>query len=258
MTQYITSENIDEVIVYNKDIKAEIDTLINRTIALYASTNLKSNDALAYLILKDYKLIQLPIDDPHWGGAVYIKDGLKIPIINTSQPRVFQYFVAWHEIYHLLFDETLTDEIHNISIDMDLNERKANLFAASMLLGNVYGYFRNLEDTEFLDKVIRCIDVFKAPYKAVLIALYEGAVEYNDNGLKDKIKEHFDQKPTNLETRFLNLGLDAELVKPSKVINFSDLERSVKKALKAEEDVTYHIDNLNFIQKLKAKLEGGK
>lgn len=257
MNEYITKENLDDVIVSNKAIKAEIDALINRTFSRYASPNVKSNDALAYVILRDFRLIQLPIDDPHWGGAVYIKEGLKIPIINTSQPRVFQYFVAWHEIYHLLFDDLFVDEMHNISIDMDLNERKANLYAASMLLGNVYGYFRTLEDDEFLDRVMRCINVFKAPYKAVLIALYEGAIEYKEKMLAELVKEHFDNKPANMDVYFVRLGLDPELVKPSRVINFGELEATVAKTAANEADVSYHKYNLNFLKDLKAKLEGG-
>lgn len=258
MNEYITKENLDDVIASNKAIKAEIDALINYTISRYSSSNVKSNDALAYVILRDFRLIQFPIDDPYWGGAVYIKEGLKIPIINTSQPRVFQYFVAWHEIYHLLFDDLFADKMHNISIDMDLNERKANLYAALMLLGNVYGYFRTLEDDEFLDRVMRCIDVFKAPYKAVLIALYEGAVEYKEKELAELIKKYFDKKPSNLDAHFVRLGLDSELVKPSRVINFGELEKVILKTMTNETDISYHEDNLGFIRKLKARLEGGQ
>lgn len=116
--------------------------------------------------------------------------------INTAQPRVYQYFVAWHEVYHLVYDSNLPDEMHNITVDMKMNERKADYFAASVLLGNVYEYYHALEDEDFTNRIIRCMDLYKAPYKAVLIHLFEKAVTlYNDLQLKELILEHFDHKP---------------------------------------------------------------
>lgn len=38
-----------------------------------------------------------------------ISYGKRIPLINTALPRANQYFTAWHEIYHLLFDEVSFD-----------------------------------------------------------------------------------------------------------------------------------------------------
>ena len=46
----------------------------------------------------------------------------RIPVLDTAQPRVYQYFVAWHEDYHLLYDKSLMESSHNISIDMELND----------------------------------------------------------------------------------------------------------------------------------------
>ena len=92
---------------------------------------------------------------------------------------------------------------------MDLNERR-DYFAAKMIFGNVYDYYYSLDDEDFIDRVIKCMDVYKAPYKAVLIELFEEAVtKYNDLDLKEKILEHFDNKPDDLVQKFIDLELDA-------------------------------------------------
>ena len=66
---------------------------------------------LALQILRPYGLIQLPIDNRYLSGAIFVRDGKRIPLINTALPRANQYFTAWHEIYHLLFDEVSFDHL---------------------------------------------------------------------------------------------------------------------------------------------------
>lgn len=135
---------------------------------------------------------------------------------------------------------------------MELNERKTDYFAARMLLGDVYRYYYSLESDEFINKIARCMDVFKAPYKAVLIQLYEDAVDvFNDIGLKRLIIENFDKKPENLVELFENLELDNDLVKPSNIISFGGLDKKIELLSKKEPDVDYHKDNLKFLNKLK-------
>ena len=64
------------------------------------------------------------------------------------------------------------------------------------------------------------MDVYKAPYKAVLIELFQEAVtKYKNIDLKEKILQHFDNKPEDLVQKFTDLGLDSELVKLSYVLN---------------------------------------
>ena len=90
---------------------------------------------MALQILRPYGLIQLPIDNHYLSGAIFVRDGKRIPLINTALPRANQYFTAWHEIYHLLFDEVSFD--HLIESEILMEERKAEYFAALMLLGNL-------------------------------------------------------------------------------------------------------------------------
>ncbi|NKF08282.1 hypothetical protein J1C67_06510 [Clostridium gasigenes] len=110
---------------------------------------------------------------------------------------MYQYFIAWHEIYHMLFDQDLKDSPHKVNFDMELNERHADYFAAKLLLGNVYDFFFSLDDENFIDKVIRCMDVYKAPYKAILIQLYQDSIKFNSKDLSKLILSDFDNPPND-------------------------------------------------------------
>ena len=158
----------------------------------------------------------------------------------------------------MFYDLSLKEETHNIAVDMDLNERRADYFAAKMIFGNVYDYYYSLDDEDFIDRVIKCMDVYKAPYKAVLIELFEEAVtKYNDLDLKEKILEHFDNKPENLVQKFIDLELDAELVKPSYVVSLGGLEKKIQSVMKENPDVSHHKDNYQFLLTLKNKIKKG-
>lgn len=252
MSDIITSKNLDKVIESNKKLRDDVIRLVNETKVRFNTSVVTSADRFAFKILKENNLIQMPIEDRYFGGVIIVKDSLKIPVINTAQPRVYQYFVAWHEIYHLFYDNSIEDETHEIKIDMDINERMADYFAANMILGNVYDYYYSLEDENFIDRIIKCMDVYKAPYKAVLIQLYEDALlKYNDDNLRKSILNNFDNQPENLIRKFEELGLDAELVKPSYIFDTGDLEKRIVKSVSINPDVTYHEENYKHFLNIK-------
>jgi hypothetical protein len=244
MSDIITSKNLDDVVKSNKKIKDDVIRLANETKLRFNTSIVTSADKFAFKILKEKNLIQIPIEDKYFGGAIIVKGNLKIPVINTAQPRVYQYFVAWHEIYHLFYDNNIKNETHEIKIDMHINERMADYFAANMILGNVYDYYYSLEDERFIDRIIKCMDVYKAPYKAILIQLYEDAVlKYNDSNLKKSILSYFDNQPKDLIKKFKEIGLDSELVKSSYIFDTGDLEKRITKKMGVNPEVTYHEEN---------------
>ena len=174
MSEIITAANIDLVIQKNREIANEVSA---QALKLQTNTSIMrvaSMPQLALLILQGFGLVQIPIEDKYWSGAIYVKEGKIIPVINTALPRANQYFTAWHEIYHLLFDQVSFD--HIIENDNMLEERKAEYFAACMLLQEVDRYFTDLPAVDIVSKVLYCMSAFQAPYKAVLISLYENAV----------------------------------------------------------------------------------
>ncbi|OWZ83359.1 ImmA/IrrE family metallo-endopeptidase [Natranaerobius trueperi] len=252
----ITKDCLEQVMQQNSSIKEQIYGLVSDFNKRFNKSGLTAQEKQAFSVLKENNLIQIPIEDEHWGGAIIAKGGMKIPVINTAQPRVYQYFVAWHEIYHLLYDINLDEKTHNVAIDMDINERKADYFAAKMIFGDIYKYYYSLEDENVIDRIIKCMDAYKAPYKATLIELYEQAVEvYGDMDLKHTVLNHFDDKPKNLEGKFEGLELDPELVRSSFVISFGGLEQKVKKAINQNTGVSYHKDNYEFLIELKKEIK---
>lgn len=259
MADYITSSNLDQVIKENKKIRNEVDNFTKDFIRNYNDLGIIGGEKLAFEFLKkNYIFLQIPIPDEYYGGAIIVKNNFKIPILNTNRPRVQQYFVAWHEIYHLLYDKTIINSNHVIPAEqMKLNERKADYFAAKMLLGDVYKYFYSLGEECFLSKIAKCIDLFKVPYKAILIELYEEASEiYNDSKLMNIIKENFDNDINNMIEVFNELELDIELLKASNIISFGGIDKKIEMISKEEFDVNYHNNNLRFLKDLKAQING--
>lgn len=248
MSELITAQNIDVVIERNKSIEEEIEKQA-RLIQMNPSImKIASIPQLALVVLGAYGLIQMPIDDKFWSGAIYVKDDKMIPVINTALPRANQYFTAWHEVYHLLFDRVSFD--HYIESENTIEERKAECFAAHMLLSGLDQYYNELLEDDFISKVFRCMSIFQAPYKAVLIALYEYAIRSENDGLKDKIKSVLDVQFADLPERFRELGLDDSLVLSSRVINTTPLQERIKQKEKDNPDLSFHADNEDYLKNL--------
>ena len=252
MSELITAKNLDLVIKKNREIKDEVSAQAIRFQTNPSMMKVASAPQLALLILQGFGLIQMPIEDKFWSGAIFVKDGKIIPVVNTSLPRANQYFAAWHEIYHLIFDKVSLD--HFIETDNTLEERKAEYFAACMLLDGVDRYFTELPEMEFISKIFHCMSMFQAPYKAVLVSLYEYAIQSENEKLCAKIKNVFDFQFDNLPERFRMLGLDDGLVSPSYVINTSFLQEKIKKKTDEDPELCYHKDNEVYLKNIMAEI----
>lgn len=252
MSELITAENIDLVIKKNREIKDEV---LEQAIKLQTNPLIMktaSAPQMALWILQGFGLVQMPIEDKFWSGAIYVKDGKRIPVVNTALPRANQYFAAWHEIYHVIFDQVSFD--HFIETDNTLEERKAECFAACMLLNGVDRYYIELPEMDFTSKIFHCMAAFQAPYKAVLVSLYEYAVQSENEKLCNRIKEVFDFQFDDLPERFRMLGLDDSLVKPSYVINTLFLQERIKKSKDENPELKYHKDNEEFLINIKKEI----
>ncbi len=252
MSELITAENIDLVIKKNREIKDEV---LEQAIKLQTNPLIMktaSAPQMALWILQGFGLVQMPIEDKFWSGAIYVKDGKRIPVVNTALPRTNQYFATWHEIYHVIFDQVSFD--HFIETDNTLEERKAECFAACMLLNGVDRYYIELPEMDFTSKIFHCMAAFQAPYKAVLVSLYEYAVQSENEKLCNRIKEVFDFQFDDLPERFRMLGLDDSLVKPSYVINTSFLQERIKKSKDENPELKYHKDNEEFLINIKKEI----
>lgn len=245
MSELITAENIDLVIKKNKEIKEEVSKQVFRFQMSSTVMQGTSTPQLAILILREFGLIQMPIEDKFWSGAIYVKDGKVIPVINTALPRANQYFTAWHELYHLMFDKVSFN--HFIDNENMLEERKAEYFAASILLNGVEKYFLELSEMDFISKVFYCMSAFQVPYKAVLVSLYEFAIQSKNKSLGNKIKKIFDLKFEDMSKQFQKLGLDDSLVTPSYVVNTVPLQEKIRRKKEMNPELNYHKDNEEFL-----------
>lgn len=84
MSELITASNLDIVIKKNQEIKDEV---LAQAIKLQTNPRLMkvaSAPQLALLILQGFGLIQMPIEDKFWSGAIYVKQGKIIPVVNTA------------------------------------------------------------------------------------------------------------------------------------------------------------------------------
>ena len=252
MSELITSENLEFVVKKNFEIKEEVLAQAIRLQTNPSIMKVASVPQLALLILQGFGLIQMPVEDKFWSGAIFVKDEKIIPVINTALPRANQYFTAWHEIYHLIFDQVSFD--HFIETDNTLEERKAEYFAACMLLNGIDRYFMELPEMEFISKIFYCMATFQAPYKAVLVSLYEYALRSENEMLCSKIKEVFDYQFDDLSNRFRMLGLDDSLVCPSYVVNISSLQGKIKKAKEENPELHYHEDNEIYLKNIMSEI----
>ena len=231
------------VISKNREIRQEIAD-DNYRLMLMENEELSWNipaSRLGFLLLQKHGLILFPVEDSYWSGCIFVKDGKRIPVINTAQPRVNQYFTAWHEVYHLFFDRVSFD--HPIDSEITLAERKAENFAASNLLSGVSQYFSSLPEMDFVSKIFLSMSTFQAPYKAVLIALYEFALEEENDSLCTLIKTHFDDHFDDLPDRFRMMGLDDDLVLPSYTINVNYLKDKIRERASERPDLRYNKTN---------------
>ncbi|MEK5183437.1 ImmA/IrrE family metallo-endopeptidase [Paenibacillus sp. FSL P4-0288] len=253
----ITSEKLDETIQRNAEIERQVEehiAYIEKRLIKWRALPIEEQ---ALEILKEHNLIEIPIPDKDWGGAIRKFPNEKIlPIINTAQPRLYQYFIYWHEIYHLTEREEMNrhEEDYEISTEFDLNERKADYFASQMIFGHhdLYDYFYSLKHDDFLTKVAHCMKSFKAPYKAVLIQLYQIAKKSHNEKLQEQIKLYFD-KPQEWATIFQEQALDDSLIKPSLILNLGPIKKAINDTIAKHPDVELYQDNLKVVEEWEEK-----
>lgn len=77
MSELVTSKNLEQVIEKNKLIKDDILRLTNDFTVRFNKSGVTGQDKLSFSVLKENHLIQIPIDDEYWGGAIITKGGNK-------------------------------------------------------------------------------------------------------------------------------------------------------------------------------------
>ena len=110
--------------------------------------------------------------------------------------------------------------------------------------------YANFLEMDFISKIFLCMSTFQATYKAVLVSLYEYAIQSENETLARRIKEVFDLEFEDMTQRFQDLGLDDSLVKPSYVVNASYLQERIRKSKATNPELNYHKDNEEFLKNI--------
>lgn len=227
----LNRELLPQIIKQNKDIEHEVNKLIKLYLQNMHFKGWPILEGAKKWIESNHFLIQAPIKDSSLGGFILFRGKKNVCYINTWQPRIYQNFVLLHELYHTISKNIETETLHLIELsqesemqDSDLIERKADYFASLLLLeaDDVINFYNEIKDEPFETLIFETMSRFSAPYKAVLLRLYE-----LDRIDIDVLYEYFDTK-FELESEFKKLGLDPYTVQRSLVVKFDDLEEKMK------------------------------
>ena len=138
---------------------------------------------------KHIELFRLPVYDEDFCAFTCVREGKIFTVINSYLPICKQIFAAGHELYHIWRYVSDSDDslplsgsfltADNMDEETAKNEdNEANAFSA-LLLAPKSAITEQIEiydlgQKEFdLDDVIRLMDVFAIPFKAMVLRLYE-------------------------------------------------------------------------------------
>lgn len=126
----------------------------------------------------------IELEDNELCAFVCKKKGRVFVYINTFIPREKQVFAAAHELYHIWYDqdklnqtEILNDQVLENDTD-DVNELKANLFAALLLVPTEVLYNELIsrgiqKDSLKIEDIVRLMVLFYVPLKTIVRPLFE-------------------------------------------------------------------------------------
>lgn len=162
----------------------EIDTKVRAKLGEKLKVYRVLREEVLDLIQQEATLLKYPIKDDELCAFVCKKKGRVFVYINTFIPREKQVFAAAHELYHIWYDqdklnqtEILNNQVLENDTD-DINELKANLFAALLLvptevLSNELKSRGIQKDSLKIEDIVRLMALFYVPYKTIVRRLFE-------------------------------------------------------------------------------------
>lgn len=219
----LTAEHAIDLLQMNRSIHEEVQKDVDFYLQYkHPSGHDRINGGL-HFIQKNTLFLQAPSDDLSLGGFLIDYGHVTCCYINSSQPRINQHFILFHEIYHLL-KGIQSGQAHFVSIEqtgISLEERKADYFASLLLMPEqeMRNFFATIQGDALAVQIYKAMNQFKAPYKSILIRMLELKIALTP----DKFIELFDDN-NNLSERFSKAGLDKGIVEPSRVLNIPNLD----------------------------------
>lgn len=220
--------DLPDIFKQNKEIKSEVNKLVKEYLKNFHPNGWEILGGVKEYIKEEHFLIEAPVNDVSFGGFIRSTNTNKfICFINTAQPRNYQNFSLLHELYHLISFTKISGPIHMVEANLDssFEERKADYFASLLLIDEheLVSFFNTLKEKELLKKILLTVLRFQAPYKAVIIRLYELDL------INDEELGCFFDKNLNLPEEFRKAGLDPYVVEESRVITLGRVEEVMKK-----------------------------
>ncbi len=150
-----------------------------------------------FSIIKNYgcrsgrkiEIIRIPIKDEEFCACTCVRKGRIIIVSNSILPMSKQIFAAAHELYHIIKFVNGEDEdfpLHGSILkaevlddaDVEFEDRDANAFAGLFLapsnaLKEQIDIYNISTSNLHIRDIIRLMDIFAIPYKAVVLRLYE-------------------------------------------------------------------------------------
>lgn len=217
----INQQNLLEVITQNKRLLPEVISKVENTKDKGLSFRLKTHEAIKNELMKHAHVLLFPSEEQNYGGLVTYRNGNFYIHINTSQPRVYENFMWAHEYYHYMYEQ---EEIKNSTTQtffddsvLSENERKANLFAAELLINShvlkeSYESIKELyPEDDYRLNVIRLIPIFEVPYKSLVIKMTQDGVINETEGLNAIDYDYRNQLPSDIDHSLFNPTLAIKL-----------------------------------------------
>ncbi|WP_139492208.1 ImmA/IrrE family metallo-endopeptidase [Brevibacillus dissolubilis] len=253
----VTYEQLTELFTKNEEVSERVHSFVNQYFRDYHYPGWNIIDGAKRWLEDYFFLLQAPIRAASLGGFILHKNDKKICYINTWHPRIYQYFVLFHEVYHILssssHDDNRRQPLHLIesTIDDDLEERAADYFASIVLMDarEVRSFYQTLHEEDcFEKKIFLTMNRFTSPYKAVLIRLFE--LNLIDD---QQISSHFD-KIFDWEATAKEYGIDPYNFQRSGHISFGRLLDKMKQSdmpdIVNESNYDVYIQVKNYFEKI--------
>ena len=219
----LTAEHAIDLLQINHSIHEEVQKDVDFYLQYKHPSGHDRINGGFHFIQKNTLFLQVPSDDLSLGGFLIDYGHVTCCYINSSQPRINQHFILFHEIYHLL-KGIPPGQAHFVSTEqtgISLEERKADYFASLLLMPEqeMRNFFATIQGDALAVQIYKAMNQFKAPYKSILIRMLELKIALTP----DKFIELFDDN-NNLSERFSKAGLDKGIVEPSRVFNIPNLD----------------------------------
>ena len=197
--------NFPEGILFNKDRK-RFDHI--KDVAAAFSTRFVGNNIIQddiYAVVENYadakemplEWIRIPIEDEELCACTFIRSRRIFVMLNTNIPLSKQIFAATHELYHIrcyleendseleragsILDSRTIDDGTTLEEEMEANAFAGLLLASADGLEQQIKIYRIDRSEMGIDDVLKLMDIFAIPYKAMVLRLMEEQIISEEN-----------------------------------------------------------------------------